>query len=243
MSTDGKDEVRERRIPPEVFEILPKLLWFALAVTAFLLAYKPLLGELRSGDVSKISVATFQIEFARQDFATAAGQVTKGPPSPVQLKAFDDRIQRAGEKLIGAKGLWVSDNNADPTRFFLERRAFSALGISLDVALNNAQATALLDKAEQAHLPYDFVITDIHRQNDQSVADCFPNISGTPREAGCATVQIVEGYDQTHPIPVIVYSQDASRGIPPGALGGTDRFDGLVPLILDAVESRTLRPT
>src|SRR6185369_13941685 len=101
---------------------------------------------LKSGDVSKISIATFQIEFARQDFAAAAGQVTKGPPSPVQLKAFDGRIQKAGELLIGAKGLWVADENAysdtqptGPTRFFLERRAFAALGISFDLASSNAE--------------------------------------------------------------------------------------------------------
>jgi len=241
MSTSSEEGVAKRRIPPEVFELLPKLLWFALAVAALLLAYKPLLGALKSGDVSKISIATFQIEFARQDFATAAGQVTKGPPSPVQLKAFDGRIQRVGELLIGAKVLWVSDDNADPTRFFLERRAFSALGMSFDLASNNAQATALLDKAEQTHLQYDLAITDIHRAHDETVADCFPTVSGTPREAGCATVQLVSGYDPAHRIPVIVYSQDASRGIPPGALGGTDRFDGLVPLVLDAVQSRTIR--
>lgn len=241
MSGESIDEVPQRRIPPEVCELLPKLLWFGLAFTAFLLAYKPLIGELKSGDVSKISVATFQVEFARRNFATAAGQIQEGPPSPIQLKAFDDRIQRTGEKLIGAKGLWVSDDDADPTRYFLERRAFSALGISFDTALNNAQATALLDKAEQTHLPYDFAITDIKRGNDPTVAECFPTVSGTPREAGCATVQIVNGYDPEHPIPVIVYSKDAFRGIPPRALGGADKFDGLVPLVLDAVERRTLR--
>src|SRR5438270_11339390 len=221
MSTSREEGDRHKRIPPEVLELLPKLLWFGLAALAFGLVYKPLLGELRTGDVSKISVATFQIEFARRDFATIAGQVSqaRGPPSPVQLKAFDQRIQAIGVKFVGAKGLWVSDDNADPRRYFLERPAFAALGISFDIALNNTQAIALLDKAQQTHLPYDFVITDIHRENDDYTADCFPAIRGGPHEAGCSTIKIITGNDLAHPIPVIVYSEDAAWGTPPGALG------------------------
>jgi hypothetical protein len=239
MSTSSEEVAPDRRIRPEVFEVFPKLLWFALAVVALLLAYNPLLGALKSGDVSKISVATFQIEFARPSFVEAAGKVNQGRLSPVQLKAFDGRIQRVGELLIGARGLWVADDNVKPERFFLERRAFSALGISFDLASNNAQAIALLGKAEETHLPYDFVITDIHRAQNGTEAECFPDVSGTPREAGCTTVQIVRGYETDHPIPVIVYSQDAYKGTPPGTLGGTDGFDGLVPLVLEAVARRT----
>src|SRR6266496_1110519 len=210
MSTNEDRAGEAKRIWPELVELIPKLLWFALALAVFIIAYKPVVTNLRSGGLSKLSFATFDIEFARQDFARAAGQVKNAPP--VQLKAYADQINAAGDKLIGAKGLWVSDDNYDPARYFLERRAFSSIGISFDWAKNNSEARELLEKAETTNLPYDFVITDIGRKTDRFVADCFPSIPGSPREAGCETVQLVKGYDEAHPIPVIVYSQDAYMG-------------------------------
>lgn len=222
----------------EVLQVLPKLLWFLLALVVLWLTYKPLLASLNSGNVSKLSFASFQIEFAKEDFARAAERVEGGSP-PVELKSYADRIERAGDKLVGAKVLWVTEQSS--LRYLPERRALSSLGISFDLAKNNTEARALLDATSAMGVPYDFVITDIDRPADPFRADCFPSVPDTPRQAGCATVMLVHGYYPAQPIPVIVYSGDANIGIPPHALGGTERFDELVSLVLDAVERRQVR--
>jgi hypothetical protein len=226
------------RLQPELLQLVPKLLWFVLAAVVLLLSYKPLLSRVESGDVSKVSFATFQIEFARQDFQRAASRV-QGSSPPAELKAYADRIESAGQKLIGAKALWVTEQDA--LRYLPERRALSSLGISFDLVSTNQQARDLLDATKKMGVPYDFVITDIRRPADTLTAACFPSIPESPQEAGCATIMLVRGYYPERPIPVIVYSGEAANGLPPNTLGGTARFDELVSLVLDAIERRVVR--
>ena len=238
MAETGDPEPASSRLQPELLQLVPKLLWFLLAVFVLLVSYKPLLARVESGDVSKVSFATFQIEFARQDFARAARRV-EGTQPPAELKAYADRIESAGEKLIGAKALWVTEQDA--LRYLPERRALSSLGISFDLVGTNQEARALLDATKKMGVPYDFVITDIRREADPLTAACFPSVPDSPQQAGCATVLLVRGYYPERPIPVIVYSGEAANGLPPNTLGGTARFDELVSLVLDAVERRVVR--
>ncbi|MFL6729442.1 MAG: hypothetical protein ACJ8E3_09615 [Sphingomicrobium sp.] len=238
MDEPDKPEPASRRLQPELLELVPKLLWFLLAVVVLLASYGPLLERVKAGDVSKVSFAAFQIEFARQDFQRAATRVRDNRP-PTELAAYADRIESAGEKLIGAKALWVTEQDA--LRYLPERRALSSLGISFDLVSTNQQARDLLDATKRMGVPYDFVITDIHRPADTLTGPCFPSVPDSPQEAGCATVPLVRGYYPERPIPVIVYSGEAANGLPPNTLGGTAYFDELVSLVLDAVERRVTR--
>lgn len=230
---------------PEIIRIFPNLLWFSLAVIIIAIGYKPILSQLSHDGISKMSFATFQVEFARSEFdkASAASAATKNL-SAGSLKAFDaERIQRLAGILPGTKALWVTDEN--PAGDFPERRAFSSIGVSFDLARSTNEAQELFDLADQWRSPYDFIISDINRSKsvDPIAAQCFPSIPGGPTEAGCKLLQVVQGRYPERTPPFIFYSRDASMGTPPGALGTTDRFDELARLVLDAVERRQSRRT
>lgn len=223
-------------ITVEVIRVMPGLLWFifALVLTAFF--YHPLMKRLEGGDISKVSVAAFQIEFVRSEFMKADATAFA---TPAHFAAYGDRIQRNAAKIYGARGLWVDEG--DPVRNFKERRALAALGISFDLAKTNEEARRLFDAAsDKGESPYDFIITNIGRGvADPAVAPCFPKLSARYREAGCKLIQIVHELYQANPPPIIIYSSDSEvYGTPAGALGGTDRFDELAELVLDAVERR-----
>lgn len=224
----------------ETIRILPNLLWFSLAVIIFWVSYKPLLNQVSRDGISKMSFAAFQVEFAKAEFDKAAEAYSgAGNRARVKVIAFDvDRIKRLSGILPGTRALWVADEN--PTEDFAARRAFASIGISFDLARSTNEAQDLFDLADKWRSPYDLIISDFNRSKsvDPGVARCFPKFGGSPTEAGCKLLQVVQGRYPEHAPPVIFYSSDAPMGTPPGALGATDRFDELARLVLDAVERR-----
>lgn len=231
----------------DILPLLPKLLWFIFAVVVFCMSYKPVLDRLNSGEVAKVSFATFQIEFAREEFERAVvGAGREGVIPTKEFEFFAERIARSAEKLAGARALWV--DNDHPSQNFMERRAFAALGISFDIAKSNDEAQTLFDLSDEMNSPYDFVISDIGRDDplrpesrDPDISPCFP-VPQSRSEAGCKLVQIVNGRYPGRGIPVILYSSYGDQfGTPPGAFGATGKFDDLLSLVLDAVERRQPR--
>ncbi len=205
-------------------------------MVVFTLSYGPVLDRMQKGEVAKVSFATFQIEFAREEFAKAVQAGPKEGPPPHEFSFYAERIQREAEKLSGARALWISDHN--PKEYFAERRALASLGISFDLAKNTDEAQDLFGEADRLNSPYDLIISDMARDPkiDPVAAPCYP-FPGSPKEAGCWSLQVAVGRYQSRPIPFIFYSLDGDRlGTPSGAFGATDRIDRLIPLVLDAVE-------
>ena len=225
---------------PEIIKIVPSLLWFSLAIFVIVVGYKPVLNQISRDGISKMSFATFQVEFARAEFDKAAeSSASAGNRVQSNVSAFDfERIKRLSGILPGTRALWVADEN--PTEDFAVRRAFASIGISFDLARSTNEAQELFDLADKWKSPYDFIISDVNRSKsvDPVVAKCFPSFDGTPAEAGCKLLQVVQGRYPEHAPPFIFYSSDAPMGTPPGALGATDRFEELARLVLDAVERR-----
>lgn len=222
-------------------QLLPKLLWFILAVVIFATSYRPLLRRLDEGELSKVSFATFQIEFVRSEY-NKAKEISRDSASittPVGFEFYADRVSRSSQQLNGLRALWVDDLN--PTQNFAERRALSSLGISFDLAKSNDEAQALFDKADESQSPYHLVISDMGRssETDPVTELCFPHFAQSGAQAGCKLLQIVLGRYQAAAPPVIFYSSYGdSYGTPPGAFGATADFDSLFGLVLDASERR-----
>jgi hypothetical protein len=217
----------------ESIKIVPQVLWFSLAIVVIVISYKPLVDHLDKGDISKVSFAAFDIEFVRSEFSKAAPNAFS---TPAQFTAFADRIQKEAAQLRGARALWVDSGN--PTQNFQERSALMSLGIAFDLARNNEEAQNLFDLADKAKLPYDFVISNMRDKSiDRMQAACFPRVSPAYQDGACQLIQIVKGRYPDQTPPIILYSGDV-RGVPPGALGATDRFDELALLVLDALERR-----
>lgn len=240
MPQDDLDSPKTTSHISEIIKIVPNVLWFSLAIIIVIISYKPLIKQLSSDGISKMSFATFQIEFAKSEFEKAdQASRPRDKSSGTTVKSFDkDRINRLYDILPGTKALWVADEN--PTEDFATRRAFYSIGISFDLARSNNEAQELFDLADKWKSPYDFIISDINRSKDVDPTEskCFPSFTGSPSEAGCKLLQIVIGrYPDSTP-PLIFYSSDASMGTPPGAFGATDRFEDLARLVLDAVEHR-----
>ena len=214
----------------ELIKIIPQMVWIALATTAFLLLYRPLLSYAVQGKLSEVSILEFRIKFAQESLAQApdrAGSVK----TPEAFRKFEDRIKRLTPKIVGVSILWVDDKH--PTQNLYERKAFSALGINVDMVNDTENAMKMAGISR-----YDVVITDMSRprQPDDN-ASCGNGTSG----AGCGLLESLHNSLGERQPPTIVYSAgfDATHGTPAYAFGITNRTDHLLQYVLDAVERRS----
>lgn len=237
-SNEAEGASRVRFVSSELIQLVPKVLWFLFAVAAFALVYRPVMGRLDRGEVTKVGFALFQIEFAKREFEKAARLAPRdGQASPRGFEYFSDRIERSSAVLLGAKVLWVDDKQ--PAQNFAERRALSSLGLNFDTARSTDEAQQLFDLADRMGSPYDLIISDLGRDPavDPLTSPCFP-LPNSPEDAGCKLLEVVRGR-YGGDVPFIFYTRDGDKlGTPAGAFGATNHFDDLVALVLDATERR-----
>ncbi len=221
----------------ELLKILPQMLWILLAALALWVLSGPLTRIMERQGLSKVSVAGFSVEFARAQFAKAGDGKINPITTPEAFAPFAERIRRSAAKLAGARMLWVDDHH--PTQNFYERRAFAALGVSVDMARTNEEAMALLTMGGETPA-YDLVLTDSGRDAEPgSAAPCFP-YRGAPSSGGCGLLRsMYQRFGEAMP-PAIMYtgSYQPDWGVPSYAFGVTNRVDRLLELVLDAMERR-----
>lgn len=123
------------------------------------------------------------------------------------LDSIRDRALRLADRLRQAHVLWIDDKH--PGANIHERRALGGLGVSIDMVRTTTEAEALLASA-----PYDVVVTNYSRDDDQGAAKL---LSKTAR-------------------PPVVFYAGKPRQTPDGAFGYTIRPDQLLHLVMDAVE-------
>lgn len=160
------------------------------------------------------------------------------PKTPTDFAPFQSRIERSAKKITGSTILWVDDNH--PTQNLRERRALSALGISIDIVGSTADALRLFEIAAK----YDAVISDMDRPPQaDNATPCYG--STDVKGAGCGLLKALHGKLGTGMPPTIIYagSFDPSLGTPPYAIGITNRVDHLLQFVLDALERRGENPT
>ncbi|MDB5481863.1 MAG: hypothetical protein JWO83_2916 [Caulobacteraceae bacterium] len=131
------------------------------------------------------------------------------------------RALRERSLLDGAEFLWVDDcpsNNRNETRMF---RSF---GAQLTFACTTEETLRALRDADEQKQPFNLIISDMHR--DYPTPD--------PR-AGIAMLARLAEAGRREPVIFYVGRLDPGAGVPPGALGITDRPDELLNLTLDAL--------
>jgi CheY-like chemotaxis protein len=226
----------DREIWVEFIKMIPQLLWAVVAVFALLLLYSPLIDMIEQGGVSNIQIWQLKFEFAQKQLAEAKDETGAPRPgvlrTPEEFKPFQERIKRLAPKTTGATLLWVDDNH--PFQNTRERRAFSALGITIDAVTNTEDAIKFLRNAK-----YDVVITDLNRQNqidNDTLCGNSPDVKG----AGCGLLQAMHRLLGENIPPAIIYTSHfkAELGTPAYASGVTNRVDHLLNLVLNAIESR-----
>jgi hypothetical protein len=152
--------------------------------------------------------------------------------------------------------LWVDDNHLQQN--LSERRAFNALGISIDPVETTEDAKSLLWPPYKggSDSRYDLILSDISRscdknrpgkecitdpQSKENTTPCFLE-SNNPHAhgAGCALAQWLHDTFQDDMPPVIFYAARFKQewGTPSYAVGVTNRVDRLLQLVLDALERR-----
>lgn len=221
----------------ELIKLVPGVLWAMLAVFAFLSLKDPVLKALERGEVSKISFLSLQLEFARQEIS-AIDPARKGVlSSPTLFKPFEERINRLAPKIVGASILWIDDKH--PTQNLRERRAFSALGMNIDIVRNLEEAKRLLTTPG---VSYDLILSDMrHGQDDTRYhGGCKLPLDQKPEQplAGCRLLSFLQYYEVQNRPKVIFYLFDFSSelGLPPFVFGMTNRVDELINLVLDALD-------
>lgn len=225
-----------RPLATEGLRILPQLLWILLAAIALALAIKPALHMIESDKISKISVPGVQVEFAREQLARVKSEEsTQWLQTPEDFAPFRARIERNAAYLRGARILWVDDNH--PQQNLYERRAFSALGLSVDMVRSTQEAMNLMP--QEAGPYYHLIISDLGRPGQADASSPCYETPGAPTAAGCGLLAAVrERFGEQAP-PVIFYAHVGNGGGTPGhAFGLTNRLDQLLELVLDAVERR-----
>lgn len=144
-----------------------------------------------------------------QGFAPSATSLDAEPPEGDEITA---RARGLAKQLVGRTILWVDDH---PEWLVTERRLVRGLGIFVEPAATNDQAMRTLADPSNS---IDVVISDIARDDKSSGLDLAPLIQASTRQ------------------PLIYYVKQLDPGIPPGAIGITNRPDRLLDLVMDAVE-------
>jgi len=158
--------------------------------------------------------------------AAAARRTTAGaePVSPRQIRSASRELSRL-RGLSAERGngriLWVDDH---PTNNLYERKAFEALGVSVDIALSTTEA---LHKLERSAIPYDVIISDMGRAEG-------------PREGYALLTEVRRlGYAT----PLFIYTGSSSlehrrEAAERGAQGSTNDPWELSELVTEALQKR-----
>jgi hypothetical protein len=153
----------------------------------------------------------FEFTF-RGQLETALEQRGRVLPEASRSKVLS-RATRNAAVTQGARILWVDD---DPERNLPERKLLRSLGIMIDLARSTDEGIDALGRAD-----FDAAISNMSR-------------AGRGDEGARFIERVPAGLD----LPVVLYilNLDPSRGTPRGAIGITNTPDGLVHLVLDALE-------
>lgn len=210
--------------------IVPQVLWIALALYAFRMMYVPLLALFAKDNIEQISIWQIQIKMAQKSLSESTAR-EGAIKTPEQFKPYEERIKRLGGKITGASILWVDDNH--PTQNLGERRAFTALGMNVDMVNSTQDAMKMIDITS-----YDLIISDINRANQvDNDTNCGNGLTG----AGCGLLKSLSDELGSRQPPTILYTAayDPKFGTPSYAFAITNRIDHLLEYILDAVERRS----
>jgi CheY-like chemotaxis protein len=145
----------------------------------------------------------------------SVSQLKNAPATAQQKDALFERMAFVKEKKLSLKALWIDDNTLSVSS---EQRLIAALGVNFDFVKSSSEAESVL-----LNKPYDFVISDINRDNNA-------------REG----IDFIKKLAVTHQkrIPTIFYiiRKDDKYGVPPYAFGITNSPVELIHLVLDIIE-------
>ena len=202
----------------ELVELIPALLWFALAV-CLLVMFRTRLADLftRLGAVEAMGI---KLVCMRESIEAALDLAEKAPQWQVHVPPEDkrrvlDRARSQYRLIKGAQFLWVDDR---PENNVNERRMFRQLDVDIDTVTDNHKALTALEAAA-----YDLVISDIARPGQTSGLDLTKDLNAR----GLNT-----------PIVFYVGNYRSELGVPPYSFGITNRPDELLHLCLDVVSRK-----
>jgi CheY-like chemotaxis protein len=127
------------------------------------------------------------------------------------------RATRAAPLIAGLRVLWIDDH---PEWVAEEIATLRQLGARVRTVRNTREALGVL----RASPGWRLIVSDIRRGRDAN--------------AGVSAIQALHDAAPGVPIIFFVGDYDPSRGVPPGALGITNRTDELLHLLVDVVEGR-----
>jgi CheY-like chemotaxis protein len=208
----------------------PSLVWGGLAFFVVWLLRQPLAARL--ADVASFKAAGLEMRFVEVQLAGAAADAnrhntvvasTLGKRNVQVTKADRERVLRRAERcrsvLEGRRLLWIDDLVANNRK---ERELLEALGLKLEQVQSSATAEVALAPDDGG---YDLILSDIARP-----------------EGKAAGLDFLAAYRDAYPpdqrVPVIFYisERDATKPVPVGAFGLTNRPDELLHLVIDALE-------
>ncbi len=204
----------------ELIKVIPSLFWSILAIVVVLIFYRPIRNQLLPL-VTGLKIGGIECSFVREAIQASAALARKHPRWQVrvsedQARLVMDRASRHLALLQGARILWVDDV---PENNFNEIKMFHQLRADVETAKSTEEAVARISK--QA---YDIVLSDLRRGDD-----------------GAAGLKMLHQLTSTHPdLPVVFYVGEVQpeKGVPPFAVGLTNRPDELLHLVLDVLERR-----
>jgi CheY-like chemotaxis protein len=200
----------------EVLKLLPSLLWFALALAACILFYRPIRYELLPR-IASFKGFGVEVTFVRDALERAIEhqkvEVSQGDRSQVLKRAMS-----AAAVLRGMRVLWVDDH---PEYNQGETELLWSLGVFVRAVRSTAEATTALAAGR-----YDAIISDMEREGN-------PN---------AGTEMVAKLWERHLYRWTVIYlgKLATERGTPPLVFGITDRPDHLVHYIIDIAERERL---
>jgi Response regulator receiver domain len=200
---------------PEVqvalIQLLPAALWVAFWVVLVWIFYRPIRDEVIPR-LSSFKVMGVEVGLRNLDEAAKAKGMTLSTEARTRVGR---RAQRAADIVQGAQILWVDDHPSGNRDLV---RTLTSFGMVVDVARSSNEAFDMLDRRI-----YDVIISDIKRDNEPEDGKAF--VKKIP-DVGIKTLAIF----------YIGSPFDPKLGVPKGVLGGTNRPDELLHLVIDALE-------
>jgi hypothetical protein len=211
-----------------MIKLVPKLLWFGLALGVLVVSYHPVMELIKNGGLRRIGVGTVQLEFAEIHLRHVRGLQDQGISESDQ-KILLSRFDALADQLGAASILWVDDKH--PQQNASLRPLLNSLGVNIDLANSTEDAMKWRDQAR-----YDVVITNLIRPNEHSApAPCFS--TPEPANAGCALLKEIGGSRRGQWPWLLVYTGHfvEALGKPTYADGVATLPAPLLHLILDAL--------
>ena len=191
-----------------LFDVAPHLIW-AIVILLVIGMIGPKRIATAFLNARKISFAGVEIDL-KGDIADAV--LAKGVDASSKLVGqVASRAQRSLALTTGARLLWIDEHPANNDD---EVRLFKRLGMAVDLAASDAEASKLL-----AAGVYDVVISSWTRAGDSEAGKTFiPTIRAAMLS------------------PEVIFYVGKNREVPIGAFGLTVRPDELLNLVLDVLE-------